>query len=172
MIPLSYNLRSILRRRLTALATAAGLGLVVFVFAAVLMLRAGVRETLKSTGSRENAILLRKGASTELTSFLPRDAARSFAADPAVAVRGGKPVASPELFVIQQLERARVGGPANVAFRGITRDGFELLRSASVKVVEGRFPQPATSEVMIGQGVRGRYVGAELGQSITKARRQ
>ena len=38
MIPLSYNVRSILRRRFSAFATAAGLGLVVFVFAAVLML--------------------------------------------------------------------------------------------------------------------------------------
>ena len=44
MIPLSYNLRSILRRRFTAFATAGGLGLVVFVFAAVLMLARGALE--------------------------------------------------------------------------------------------------------------------------------
>ena len=42
MIPLSYNVRSILRRRFSAFATAFGLGLVVFVFAAVLMLARGV----------------------------------------------------------------------------------------------------------------------------------
>ena len=72
MIPLSYNIRSILRRRFSAFATAIGLGLVVFVFAAVLMLAHGVEETLKSTGVRENAILLRKGSTSELTSFLPK----------------------------------------------------------------------------------------------------
>jgi putative ABC transport system permease protein len=172
MIPFAYNVRSILRRRFTAVATAAGLGLVVFVFAAVLMLADGVRETLKSTGSPQNAILIRKGSSSELTSFLPRDAAKMFSADPAVAVRGGKPVASPELFVIQQLDRKDGRGPANVAFRGVTKDGYDLLRAETVKVVEGRYPQPATSEVMLGKGVRGRYVGAELGQSIRKARRE
>src|SRR5207302_5597871 len=90
MIPLSYNVRSILRRRFSALATAFGLGLVVFVFAAVLMLSRGVEETLKSNCSRENAILLRKGSASELTSGLPRDAAKAFAADPAVAIEGGR----------------------------------------------------------------------------------
>src|SRR5205823_11657419 len=95
VIPLSYNVRSILRRRFSAVATAGGLALVVFVFAAVLMLASGVEETLKATGSPRNAILLRKGSSSELTSFLPRDAAKVLAADPSVAVEGGKAIASP-----------------------------------------------------------------------------
>jgi len=82
MIPLSYNVRSILRRRFSAFATAFGLGLVVFVFAAVLMLARGVEETLKSTGVRENAIVLRKGSTSELTSFLPREGAKTFAGEP------------------------------------------------------------------------------------------
>ena len=171
MIPLSYNVRSILRRRFSAVATAAGLGLVVFVFAAVLMLARGVEETLKATGSPRNAILLRKGSTTELTSFLPREAAKVFAADPAVAVEGGKAVASPELFVIFQLQRADGNGTANVGFRGVTPDGLRLLRSETVHVTDGRLPQPATSEVMIGRAVRGRYKGAALGHSIHIARR-
>lgn len=172
MIPLSYNVRSILRRRFSAFATASGLGLVVFVFAAVLMLARGVEETLKTTGARDNAILLRKGSTSELTSLVPRDAAKTFAADPAVASEGGRPVAAPELFVIFQLPRSDQSGTANVGIRGITRDGFELLRSKAVKLVDGRAPQWATSEVMIGRSVRGRYSGAEVGQTITIARRQ
>ena len=172
MIPISYNVRSILRRRFTALATAFGLGLVVFVFASVLMLARGVEETLKSTGARDNAIVLRKGSSSELTSFLPREAAKTFAADPAVAIEGGRQVASPELFVIFQLPRVDGNGTANVGFRGVTRDGWELLRSKTVKLTEGRAPQWGTSEVIIGKAGRGRYKGAEVGQSITIARRQ
>ena len=172
MIPLAYNVRSILRRRFSAFATVGGLGLVVFVFAAVLMLARGVRETLKSTGSRENAIILRKGSTSELTSFLPRDAAKTFAADSTVAIEGGRQVASPELFVIFQLQRADGNGTANVGFRGITKDGWELLRSKSIKVVEGRLPQWATSEVMLGRSTVGRYKGARVGDSISIARRQ
>lgn len=171
MIPLSYNVRSILRRRFSALATASGLGLVVFVFAAVLMLARGVEETLKSTGQHDNAIVLRKGSSSELTSFLPREGAKTFAADPSVAIEGGRAVASPELFVIFQLQRSDNSGTANVGFRGVTKDGWELLRSKTLKVSEGRLPQWATSEVMIGRAAVGRYQGAQLGSSITIARR-
>ena len=172
MIPLAYNLRSILRRRFSAFATAFGLGLVVFVFASVLMLARGVEETLRSTGSRENAIVLRKGSTSELTSFLPREAAKTFAADPAVAAEGGRQVASPELFVIFQLQRSDGNGTANVGFRGVTKDGWELLRSKSIRIVEGRVPQWATSEVMLGRSTAGRYKGAQVGQSISIARRQ
>jgi ABC-type antimicrobial peptide transport system permease subunit len=172
LIPFSYNVRSILRRRFTAAATAAGLGLVVFVFAAVLMLARGVEDTLKSAGSPQNAIILRKGSTSELTSIMPREAAKVFMAEPSIAAGpGGKPIASPEVFVIFQLTRKGDSGPANVAFRGLTPDGWTLLRAESTKVVEGRLPQWGTSEVMIGRGVRGRYNGADLGQQINIARR-
>src|SRR5207245_9176036 len=63
-------------------------------------------------------------------------------------------------------------GTANVGIRGVTKDGWALLRSRSIKLVEGRSPQWATSEIMIGRAARGRYLGAEIGQSITIARRQ
>ena len=171
MIPLSYSFRSIFRRKFTAFATAFGLGLVVFVFAAVLMVAGGVQKTLKATGSPKNAILLRKGSTSELVSGLPREAAKMFAADANIAQEGGKAVVSPELFVIQQLDKSDKSGPANVAFRGYTQDGFDLLRKETIKLVAGRLPQMGTSEVMIGTGARGRYLGAELGQSIHKARR-
>jgi ABC-type lipoprotein release transport system permease subunit len=171
MIPLAYSVRSILRRRVTAAATALGLGLVVFVFATALMLVGGVRKTLKSTGSPQNAILLRKGSTSELTSYVSKEAAKTFSSDPTVALEGGKPVASPELYVIQQVERADHSGPANVAFRGFTQGGYDQLRKGSLTLVAGRMPQMGTSEVMVGVAARGRYVGAELGQSIKKARR-
>jgi putative ABC transport system permease protein len=172
VIPLSYSARSIVRRRFSAAATTFGLALVVFVFAAVLMLASGVEETLRSTGSPDDAIVLRKGATSELTSFVPREAAKAIAADPAVAVEGGRQVASPELFVIFQLVRSDGSESANVAFRGVTKNGFELLRSRSVHLLEGRLPQWGTSEVMLGRATVGRYHGARVGDSISIARRQ
>ena len=89
MIPLSYNIRSILRRRFSAFATAIGLGLVVFVFAAVLMLDAGLRKTLVSTGSYDNAILLRQSSQTEIQSSVYRDQASLIETIPEVA-RGAR----------------------------------------------------------------------------------
>ncbi|MCK9376480.1 MAG: hypothetical protein M0P73_10035 [Syntrophobacterales bacterium] len=49
-IPLSYSYRNLLARRLTTFLTALGMALVVFVFAAVLMLSEGLRRTLAATG--------------------------------------------------------------------------------------------------------------------------
>jgi ABC-type lipoprotein release transport system permease subunit len=172
VIPFAYSVRSILRRRFSAAATTFGLALVVFVFAAVFMLAAGVEETLRSTGSRDHAIVLRKGSTSELVSIMPREAAKTFAADPAVAVESGRQVASPEVVAIFQLTRSDGTESANVGFRGVTKDGWELLRSHTVKLVEGRLPQWGTSEVMLGRATRGRYRGAQVGQSISIARRQ
>ncbi|MBS2023763.1 MAG: ABC transporter permease [Deltaproteobacteria bacterium] len=172
MIPLSYNIRSIARRRFSAGATILGLAMVVAVFALVMMAATGVKKTLKGTGSPANAIFLRKGATSELVSAISRDGAKTFAADPNVAQEGGKAVASPELYVIAQVDRVDGSGPANVAFRGFTADGYNLLRKDTVKVVQGRLPREGTSEVMIGKAALGRYVGATLGGSIKKARRE
>lgn len=55
-IPLAYSLRNLWTRRLTTVLTAGGMALVVFVYAAVLMLDEGLRKTLVDTGSDENEI--------------------------------------------------------------------------------------------------------------------
>ncbi|MBD3298821.1 MAG: ABC transporter permease, partial [candidate division Zixibacteria bacterium] len=54
-----YTLRNLLTRRLTTTLTVLGLGLVVFVFAAVLMMANGLEETLVESGSSNNAIVVR-----------------------------------------------------------------------------------------------------------------
>ena len=50
MIPIRYNVRSLAVRKATTLATALGIALVVFVLASSLMLSAGIRKTLGSSG--------------------------------------------------------------------------------------------------------------------------
>ena len=54
------------------LLTAGGMALVTFVFAAVLMLDAGLRKTMVDTGSYDNVVLIRKGAETEVQSGIDR----------------------------------------------------------------------------------------------------
>jgi putative ABC transport system permease protein len=68
MIPLRYTYRSLLVRKTTTLATAFGVGLVVFVLAASLMMSAGVKKTLGASGRDDVAIVLRKGSDAELGS--------------------------------------------------------------------------------------------------------
>ena len=49
-LPFSYVLRNLAARRLTTALTAGGMALVVYVFATVLMLSAGLEKTLVATG--------------------------------------------------------------------------------------------------------------------------
>ena len=63
-VPFSYIRRNLWVRKLTL--TAGGMALVVFVFAAVLMLDAGLKATLVATGSPDNVVLIRQGSQTEV----------------------------------------------------------------------------------------------------------
>src|SRR5690606_6702936 len=74
-IPLSYIARNLWTRRLTTLLTAGGLALVVFVFATVLMLDAGLKQTLVTTGELDNVVAIRKGSETEIQSIITREQA-------------------------------------------------------------------------------------------------
>ncbi|HYM80861.1 MAG TPA: ABC transporter permease, partial [Candidatus Limnocylindria bacterium] len=74
-IPISYNLRNITQRPISTLATAVGIGLVVAVLIGTLALASGFRAALTATGSTENAIVLRKGADSEISSSISRDQA-------------------------------------------------------------------------------------------------
>ncbi|MFQ5485654.1 MAG: ABC transporter permease [Desulfobacterales bacterium] len=74
-IPFVYNIRNVTARKLTTALTVLGIGLVVFVFSAVLMLADGFRKTMVSTGDASNVIFLRKGSNSELNSGISRSQA-------------------------------------------------------------------------------------------------
>jgi len=170
-IPVRYIFRNLWTRKLTTLLTAGGMGLVVFVFAAVLMLDAGLRKTLVSTGSDDNAIFLRQSAQTEIQSAVARDQASLIETLPEVA-RGtdGAPLVSKETLVLTQL-RARAGGkPGNVVVRGLPPVGLQIR--PQVRIVEGRAFRPGSSEVVVGRSVAEGFAGVEIGQSQRFAGRE
>src|SRR5512135_629594 len=118
-ILLSYSYHNLRARRLTTLLTAAGMGLVVFVFAATLMLVEGLRQTLVATGSPDNVLVLRGGAESEIQSSLDRTQAGVIKAQPEVALgQGGRPLAAAEEVVLFNLIRRDTGQPSNVTIRG------------------------------------------------------
>jgi putative ABC transport system permease protein len=74
-IPFSYSIRNLRTRRLTTVLTSGGMALVVFVFAAILMLAEGLQKTLVDTGSYDNVVVIRKGSSAEVQSGVEREKA-------------------------------------------------------------------------------------------------
>jgi len=100
-IPLSYSLRNLLTRRLTTGLTAGGMGLVVFVFCAVLMMAKGLEQTLVDTCSPDNAVAVRKGAGSEVVSGVDRNQAALLEVQPEVARDpAGNLLAARELVVV------------------------------------------------------------------------
>jgi ABC-type antimicrobial peptide transport system permease subunit len=170
-IPLSYVFRNLWTRKLTTLLTAGGMALVVFVFAAVLMLDAGLKKTLVSTGSPENAILLRQSAQTEIQSSITRDQASLVQTLPGVARdQAGEPMVSREILVLAQIPAKGGGRPANVVIRGLPALG--LAMRPQVRLLSGRMFRPGTSEIVVGKGISEGFDGVDIGQSQRFAQRE
>jgi hypothetical protein len=94
----SYNLRSMTVRKGTAAMTAMGIAMVVAVFVMTMAIAQGFNGALVASGSNENAILLRKGATSETVSGVLRTQLPLIQAMPQVArASDGHPMASPEL---------------------------------------------------------------------------
>lgn len=166
MIPLSYNVRSLMVRKTTTIATALGVGLVVFVLAAAFMLGSGITRTMVGAGRSDNAMVLRKGSDTEMASSLEVNTLSLIAGAPGVkrSVAGKSLVSGEVVLVIAQEKLGTNGQIANVLVRGVPDIAMEVR--PEIHLVAGRPPKPGTDEVMIGQGLRGKYQGMNLDQSF------
>jgi len=161
----NYNLRSLMVRKGTAAMTAAGIAMVVAVFVMTLSIAQGFRATLVASGSPRNAIVLRKGSTSETTSAVPRPSLALVASLPQVA-RGadGQPLASPELVMIIALPRKSDTQPANVPVRGVGPHAFQVRDS--VTLVDGRPFTPGTREINVGRLAEGRFSGLSMNSTI------
>ncbi len=168
-IPLSYSYRNLLARRLTSFLTAAGMALVVFVFAAALMLTAGLRQTLVATGSYDNAVILRAGSETEVQSAIDRSQSGIISSQPEVAMGPEGPLVASEAIVLINLPKRGTNNPANVMIRGVQPASFALRRE--VKLAEGRWFKPGSNELVAGAQVARRFKGAGLGETLRFAMR-
>ncbi len=166
-IPLVYNLRSVTQRPVSTALTALGIGLVVAVFVAMLALANGFIAALTKTGSSDNVLLLRRGADSELSSGIPREAIGIISASPHIATGAdGRPLISPETYIVINIQR--LGGDAfavaNVVARGVSDKAFEVRRN--IKIIEGRKFASGQSEICVGAKLAGRFANVNVGQVL------
>jgi ABC-type lipoprotein release transport system permease subunit len=154
-LPLSYSIRNLRRRRLTTILTVAGMALVVLVFAAVLMMAAGLQKTLVETGSPSNVVVVRKGSQSEVMSAIDREKAAILEMLPQVAAgTGGRPMMAREVVVLIALKKQgeeKSSSHSNVIVRGIQSPSLSLRHQ--VKLAAGRLPRPNSSEVLVGNSI-------------------
>jgi ABC-type lipoprotein release transport system permease subunit len=169
-IPVNYIARNLVARRLTTILTAGGMALVVYVFATVLMLAAGLKATLVATGQDDNVVVIRRGSQTEVQSGVDRRQAAVIESLPDIATDAeGRRLISKETVVLINLPKRSNGKSANVVIRGVTPTGLELR--PQVRIVEGRMFRPGTSEVIAGRSIANGFQGAGLGETLRFASR-
>jgi putative ABC transport system permease protein len=170
-IPVSYIARNLFARKLTTLLTAGGMALVVYVFATVLMLAAGLRETLVATGQPDNVIVIRRGSQTEVQSGVDRPSAAIVESLPEIATgEDGEKLLSKEPVVLISLPKRESTSASNIVIRGVTAHGLTLR--PQVKIVEGRMFRPGTSEIIAGRAIAQGFRGAGLGETLRFAQRE
>jgi ABC-type lipoprotein release transport system permease subunit len=165
----AYSLRNMLARRLTTALTAGGMALVVFAFAAIVMLAEGLETTLVDSGSFQNAVVLRKSANSEVQSGVSRREAAIVETQPEVALgAAGRPLVAKEVVVLINLRKRDSGGTSNVTLRGTSAASLELR--PEVRLITGRTPRPGSAEIMVGEGIARRFQNAGLNDTIAFAR--
>jgi len=164
MIPIKYTFRNFGARKLTTGITVTGIALVVFVFAAVLMMAYGIQKTLKQTGSDDNVHVTRKSSSGEITSIIPGDVQNIIKTLPFIALRAdGKPVISTEPVVIINLD-IKSGGMSNVTVRGVSEPVFDLR--PQVKITEGRMFRWGARELIVANGIHKKFQNSNIGDKL------
>ncbi len=163
-LPLAYTMKNLVARKATTAFAAGGIALVVLVFVSVLMLAEGFRTTVISTGSPDNAIVLRSGATSELVSNITREQSAIIKTQPEVATaEDGSPVAAAEMIFIINIPRLGTDDPSNVVVRGVEP---ESMKMRPVKILEGRLWQPGVSEVIAGRLISGKFQNCRVGDKV------
>lgn len=167
---LVYSLRNLLTRRLTTVLTAGGMALVVFAFAAILMLAEGLERTLVDSGSFDNVVVIRKSANSEVQSTVSRFEAAILETQPEIAGgHGGRPLAAREVVVLINLRKRGSASTSNVTIRGISESSPALR--PQIRLSAGRMPHPGLSEIMVGEGIARRFQNAGYNETLTFANR-
>lgn len=164
-IPISYNIRSIGARWTTAVVSVLGIAGTVGVFLAMLAMARGFQATLIASGSPDNAIVLRAGADTEMTSAINHEQVRIIGDAPQVARSAdGAPLISPEVVVIGAFPLASTGTDANVQVRGVYDRVLQVR--PQVRMAEGRFLTAGLAELVVGANAVTTYRGFSLGDTV------
>ncbi|MCU0406577.1 MAG: ABC transporter permease [Ignavibacteriaceae bacterium] len=163
-IPFKYTIKNFTSRKLTTFITIFGVALVVFVFAAVLMMAYGIQKTLIATGLPDNVLITRKAANGEISSIIEGEAQDVIRTLSNIAVnKNGKQIISKEPVVIINLEKIS-GGMSNVTVRGVSDVIFDLR--PQVKIIEGRMFNFGLRELIVGSAVTNRFRGAKMGDIV------
>ncbi len=164
-IPIVYNIRSVKARWTSAIVAVLGIAGTVGVFVAMLSLARGFRATLVSSGDTDNAMIMRAGATSEMTGGIGLDTVKIIQDAPGIA-RGsdGAPLVTAEVVLIAPIPLISTGTDANVQCRGVAKNVLEIRKK--IKMAEGRMFTPGLAEVVVGKNALTSYSGLNVGNTV------
>jgi putative ABC transport system permease protein len=137
----------------------------VAVILSVFALTRSLSDALLATGSPDRAIVLRAGATGELSSTLLVDAVAAIKDAPGIA-RGpdGKPAATADFVAAVNLLRKEDGARAGLVVRGV--DQAVTAVRPEIRIVEGRQFTPGLRELLVGRSALAEFKGVAIGDEI------
>jgi putative ABC transport system permease protein len=163
-IPVVYNFRSVRQRWNSAVVAVLGIAGTVGVFVAMMSLAKGFKATLVSSGSPDNALIMRAGSTSEINGSVGLEQVRIIEGAPGVARSANGPLVTPETVLVAPFPLRSTGTEANLQVRGVSPKAMEVRKN--VKLVEGTFFHPGLYELIVGRGAAGTYEGLSLGSTV------
>jgi putative ABC transport system permease protein len=163
-IPVIYNFRSVKARWTSAIVAVLGIAGTVGVFIAMLSLARGFRATLVASGSNENAIIMRAGATSEMMSGVALEQVKIMQDAPGVARNSDGPLVTSEVVVVAPFPLRSTGTDANVQVRGVSSNVLTIR--TNTKIVQGRLFRPGLSELIVGKNANTSYSGLTVGNTV------
>ena len=147
-IPLKYNIRSLLNRRVSTSLIILGIALVIMIFVSMMALAQSMRRAIVQTGCEDNVIIKNKSTSSVELGLLPEDVFNIIKYLPGIKKNNqGIPLISPELYNRKFIKFGEDNTVIWLRIRGVTPLAFEVY--PQVKLIAGRKPQ--RGEVIIGK---------------------
>src|SRR5262249_25031648 len=166
MIPVRYNLRSLLVRRTTSAMTAVVVALVVMVLFILSGFIAGIRGTVMQSAVSGNWIVTSRAANSEPASYVTPEQYQVIKGRPQIVTDAdGTALVSPEM--ITGFYPAPNAPAAKVGFtflRGVRPVAFKVHRD--MQLVRGRWPLHGASEMVVGRKLAARYPNLAVGSEI------
>jgi putative ABC transport system permease protein len=157
----ALGVRTIPQRLGPSIVAIVGIAGVVVVFVSVLSIGVGFRAALVGAGSPGQAIVMRNGSESEMTSGLTGPETDIIKQAPGIAREGGKLMAASEMYVVIDLNKRSTGTPANVPIRGTEPVSFDIR--PDLHIIQGRALQFGTNEAVVGRAAVREFSGIDLG---------
>ena len=158
------NLRNLPQRLGTSSVAVFGVACVVGVFMGVLSMATGFQRTMVNSGAEDVVILMRAGATSEMSSGMGYDQTQLIANLPGIAKKDTQSLSSPELFVVVDVPKRSTDTSANVPLRGV--EPMAIAVRDSFRIVKGRNFEPGKNELIVGRGAQQQFSNLNVGSSI------